>query len=308
MLAVSAASFTLFQLAPGDFFSEMQLNPQISSEVVTQLRQKYGLDRPLIERYTAWLCSFSRGDLGFSFAYDTPVKTLLWGRVPNTLALTALATVVAWSVAIPLGIACAASPHGLLARAASLGTAMLLATPEILLALVCLLIGVHTGWSRMAGAHQSTYGTRSWIAMGGDMARLLLPTAALVLGTSPVLVRHISSAMREALASPFIAAARAHGISRRRLLYRHALPVALNPLLSLFGTSLGSLLSASLVVEVVMGWPGIGPLLLEAIMNRDIYVVIGVVMLSTLLVVAGALAADILLLAVDPRIRGERLA
>jgi peptide/nickel transport system permease protein len=307
MLAVSAASFTLFQLAPGDFFTEMRLNPQISNDVVNQLRQKYGLDQPVFQRYRAWLCSLSHGDLGFSFAYGAPVRALLLARVPNTLLLTSIATAIAWGLAIPLGTVSAASPQSVLARVVSAGTVTLLVTPELLLALACLVIGVRTGWSRLA-LTTSSYDASPWQGLRESSTRLLMPTLALVLGSLPALVRHVASAMHEALASPCIVAARAHGIARRRLLYRHALPVALNPLISLFGTSLGSLLSASLVVEVVMGWPGIGPLLLEAIMNRDIYVVIGVVMLSSCLVVCGAFAADVLLFAVDPRIRVERLA
>jgi peptide/nickel transport system permease protein len=121
----------------------------------------------------------------------------------------------------------------------------------------------------------------------------------------PALVRHIRSAMIEVLQAPFIRAARAHGISEFRVLLRYALPVAANPLISLFGFSVATMLSASLLVEVILSWPGIGPLLLEAILAKDVYVVLGTVMLSSVFLVLGNLVADLLLFAADPRIRME---
>jgi peptide/nickel transport system permease protein len=132
---------------------------------------------------------------------------------------------------------------------------------------------------------------------------LVLPVAVLVLGMLPILVRHVRASMAEAIDSPFALSARAQGISRRRLLFRHLLPAAANPLISLFGFSLGTLLSASLLIEVVMGWPGLGPLFLEAIMARDFALVLAVVMLSASFLVVGNLLADILLYRMDPRIR-----
>ena len=136
-----------------------------------------------------------------------------------------------------------------------------------------------------------------------DLARhLALPAAVLVLGLLPVLARHIRAAMIEAMDSPFALAARAQGIPRRRLLFRHLLPAALNPLISLFGFSLGTLLSASLLVEVVMGWPGLGPFFLDSIMARDFAVVAAVVTISTAFLMAGNLLADLMLYRADPRI------
>jgi len=132
-----------------------------------------------------------------------------------------------------------------------------------------------------------------------------LPVAALVLSAIPLLIRHVRAAVAEVLETGFMRAAQGQGIPRRRLLYRYALPAAANPLISLFGFSLGALLSGSLLVEVVMSWPGLGPLLLEAILARDLYVVIGGVLLSTLFLVGGNFVADLLLYWADPRIRTE---
>jgi peptide/nickel transport system permease protein len=134
---------------------------------------------------------------------------------------------------------------------------------------------------------------------------LIVPVLTLVLASLPILIRHVRTSMIEVLNAPFIAAARGHGISRGRILFRYALPVGANPLISLFGLSLAGLLSGSLLVEVITGWPGLGPLLLEASISRDLYVVIGVVMSSTVFMIMGNLLADALLVAVDPRVRTE---
>jgi peptide/nickel transport system permease protein len=127
----------------------------------------------------------------------------------------------------------------------------------------------------------------------------------LAIATLPPLLRHVRSAMIEVLEAPFVRAARAHGIPERRVLFRYALPVAANPLISLFGLSVATMLSASLLVEVILSWPGIGPLLVDAILAKDVYVVIGAVMLSSVFLVAGNLFADLLLFAADPRMRVE---
>jgi peptide/nickel transport system permease protein len=132
---------------------------------------------------------------------------------------------------------------------------------------------------------------------------LAMPLLALVLVSLPVLVSHVQSAVHESMNSPFIQAARGHGIPPRRLWLSYALPGAANVLISMFGYSIGGLLSSSLLIEVIMAWPGLGPLMLEAIFARDVHVVIGAALLSALFLVTGNLIADVLLYALDPRIR-----
>ena len=139
-----------------------------------------------------------------------------------------------------------------------------------------------------------------------DLAlHMILPVTALVLSSLPLLVRHVRAAVADVLNAPFLLAAVGHGIRKRTLLYRYALPAAANPLISLFGFSIGVLLSGSLLIEVVMSWPGLGPLLLEAVLARDLYVVVGGILGSTLFLVGGNLLADLLLYWADPRIRTE---
>jgi peptide/nickel transport system permease protein len=306
LLGVSLLSFLLVELAPGDFFGEMRLDPRLSEDTLRALRTRHGLDRPLPERYGRWLVSLLRGELGFSFAYGQPVASLLWPRAWNTLLLTVTATVAVWLVAIPLGVWWASRRRGAARHALAGLTSLLLAVPDLVVAFALLLLAVRTGWFPAGGMASLGSESLAPAARVRDVAaHLLLPVTALALGVLPVVLRHVQAAVAETLDAPFVRAARAHGIPERRVLFRHALPAAANPLISLFGLSLAGLLSMSLLVEVVMSWPGLGPLLLEAILARDFHLVLGPVLASTLFLIGGNLVADVLLLAADPRIRAE---
>jgi peptide/nickel transport system permease protein len=299
-------TFALIKLAPGDYFEEMRLNPQISAGTVAALRSAYGLDRSLPVTYLRWVRSVLRGELGFSFAYNSPVWPLLKVRAANTLLLTLTALVCSWLVAIPIGVWAATRRGEWGDRACSVGTTLLLATPDVLIALGLLAFALRTGWFPTGGMRSLAWEEMGVAGQSKDLIlHLALPVLALVTGLLPVLIRHVRSALLEVLDSPYIQAARGHGIPRGRLLFRHALPAAANPLITLFGVSLGTLLSGSLLIEVVMSWPGMGPLLLEAILERDLYVVVAAVLFSTIFLVAGNLLADVLLHFADPRIRVE---
>jgi peptide/nickel transport system permease protein len=304
LFGVSVLAFFFSSLAPGNYFDEMRLNPQISAERVSALRAEYQVDRPVAVRYAHWAGTLLRGDLGFSFAYNTPVAPLLWTRARNTLLLTGTATILVWMLALPLGVWSAARLGRPADAALSWATAALLVIPDLALALGLLLLAVRSGWLPTGGMVSVGFDGFSATHKIWDVAmHLVLPVTVLVLSALPVLLRHVRSAVADALEAPFLRAATAHGISRRRLLYRYALPAAGHPLITLFGFSIGTLLSGSLLVEVVMSWPGLGPFLLEAILARDLYVVIGGVLLSTLFLVAGNFVADLFLYWVDPRIR-----
>ncbi|HXN73598.1 MAG TPA: ABC transporter permease [Candidatus Acidoferrales bacterium] len=306
LLAVSIFSFAILQSAPGDFFSPMALNPQISSRTINGLRSQYGLDRSLPTRYAHWLHGVLNGDLGPSLSYNSPVAPLLAVRARNTLLLTGTAMLLAWLIAIPLGMWSAVHRGKWGDRAAGVVTSGLLTVPDLVLFLVLLLVAARTGWFPTGGMVSSAFSDLSvWNKVKDIAEHLFLPALGLAIATLPPLVRHVRSAMIEVLGAPFIRAARAHGIAERRVLFRYALPVAANPLVSLFGLSVATMLSASLLVEVVLSWPGIGPLLVDAILAKDVYVVIGAVMLSSIFLVAGNLFADLLLFAADPRMRVE---
>jgi peptide/nickel transport system permease protein len=306
LFGVSVLSFVLVQLAPGDFFAEMRLDPRISEATLRALRARHGLDRPLPERYVRWVASLARGELGYSFAYGTPVAPLLWPRLRHTLLLTGTATAVAWLLAVPIGVWWATTRRAAARHACAVLTTTLLAVPDILLALSLLLLAVRTGWFPAGGMTSVGHEQMSAAARLWDVAsHLVLPAAALVLCVLPSLARHVRSSMASALEAPFVQAARGHGLPEWRVVFRHALPAAANPLVSLFGLSVATLTSMSLLVEIVMSWPGLGPLLLEAILARDFHLVLALVLASTVLLLAGNLLADVLLLAADPRIRAE---
>jgi len=304
LIGVSILTFLFSTLAPGNYFDEMRLNPQISRETVAALRAQYQLDRPLPVRYGRWVNSLLHGEMGFSFAYNSPVAPLLWVRARNTLLLTVTATLIAWALALPLGIWSATTLGRLPDRALSWATAALLVIPDLVLALGLLILAVRSGWFPTGGMVSVGFENLSPLQKFRDIVfHMVLPVTALVLSALPTLVRHVRAALAGVLEAPFLRAAASHGIQRRTLLYRYALRAAANPLISLFGFSVGALLSGSLLVEVVMSWPGLGPLLLEAILARDLYVVIGGVICSTIFLVAGNLLADVLIYWADPRIR-----
>ena len=304
LLGVSLLTFLFSALTPGNYFDEMRLNPQIAPKTVAALRAQYQLDRPLPVRYLHWLNAVAHGELGFSFAYNSPVAPLLWVRARNTLLLTMAATLIAWLLALPLGIWSAARFGRTPDRVLSWTTATLLVIPDLVLALGLLIVAVRTGWFPTGGMVSVGFEGLSSLQKFQDLAmHMVLPVFALALAALPTLVRHVRASVAEVLDAPFLRAARSHGIPDRKLLFGYALRAAANPLISLFGFSLGALLSGSLLVEVVMSWPGLGPLLLEAILARDLYVVIGGVLLSMIFLVGGNLFADVLLYWADPRIR-----
>ncbi|HKV25764.1 MAG TPA: ABC transporter permease [Candidatus Acidoferrum sp.] len=306
LFGVSILTFLFSSLTPGNYFEEMRLNPQISPETVAALRAQYQLDRPIPIRYIHWLDSVAHGQFGFSFAYNAPVGPLLWSRARNTLLLSITAMLIAWLLALPLGVWSAAKFGRLPDRILTWTTAALMVIPDLVLALGFLILAVRTGWFPTGGLVSLGFDSFSFLQKFRDLAlHMALPVTVLVLSALPMLLRHVRSAVAEVLDSPFLRAAASHGIPRRKLLYRYALRAAANPLISLFGFSIGTLLSASLLVEIIMSWPGLGPLLLEAILARDLYVVIGGVLLSMLFLVAGNFLADLLLYWADPRIRTE---
>jgi peptide/nickel transport system permease protein len=304
LLGVSALCFLFTEMAPGSFFDEMRLNPQIAPETIVALRAHYGLDQPLPVRYGRWILSVLHGDFGYSIAYNTPVAPLLWTRAKHTLLLTITATLLTWSIAVPLGVWAAASRGGWLDRVTAAGSSFLISIPEIVIALALLAFAVR--WRVVPVGGMMSLGFDELSAWGKvqDVAlRMALPTSILVLASIAVVIRHVRTSVVEVLEMPYIQAARGNGIARSRLLFRHVLPVAANPAISLFGLSLAALLSGSLLVEVVTGWPGLGPLILDATLSRDLYLVIGGIMLSAVFMMGGNLVADVLLLASDPRIR-----
>jgi len=306
LVFASILAFTLASIAPGDYFDEMRLSSDISPATLEKLRAHYGLDRPMHERYRRWITSIPKGEWGFSFAYNSPAGPILLSRCRNTLLLTSVATALAWLGALIWGGWAALHQGGIVDHVATGVTAFLLAVPEIVLALCLLLFAVRTGYLPVGGLNlDATYASGLWSVTAEVAKHLALPALVLAAGSLPFLLSHVRSAIAETLRSPFIEAAVGNGIPPVRILSRHAFPAAANPLITLFGTSLGMLISSSLLTEAVFSWPGIGQLMLEAIQSRDFFLVVDSALLSTAFFVAGTLVADILLYLADPRIRAE---
>lgn len=284
LIGVSLLSFALFEFAPGNYLDEMRANPQIPVDTIEKYRRNYGLDQMVHIRYWKWLTASLRGDLGVSFSYNLPTIHLLRPRVINTVLLSASSLLLVWMIALPLGIWSASRPRSLPDLVGTGFATAIVSLPDLLIALACLAIAVRTGWFKVAGSFP-------------------LAVLASALIAFPAIFRHTRRSIAEVLRLPFVEHLHACGLADRRILFTHVLPAAAPPLLTLMGLSIATLLSSGLIVEVVLSWPGLGPLLLESILARDFPVVIAAVMMATTLLVLANLASDLALYAADPRIR-----
>ena len=306
LVAVSALVFGLAELVPGDFTDDLRLNPDVSPQTVVRLRERYGLDHSVATQYWRWAESVAGGEFGFSVLYGRPVGPLLRERAANTLLLSVSATLLAWCVALPIA-AWSARHHGRVhERAVGAALTGIFALPDLLVALLLLMAAVRIGGIPAGGLSSGDPLIMDVGARVADVTRhLLLPMTALAIVMLPALIRQVRASLIEAIDAPFVQAAKAMGVGDWRLVYRHALRAAAGPLLPLLGLSVAGLLSASVTIEAVMSWPGLGPLLLDAIHARDIHLVVGITLVSTMFVVGGNLIADGLLYLADPRVRAS---
>lgn len=307
LLGISALTFLLLKLAPGDFLATMAENPQISAESLDAMRERFGLDRPWYVQYGLYLRNvFLRLDFGESFSRHQPVFEVLGEGLLNTLLLSAAAALVTWGVAIPLGILAAVRRNTATDRVLSFGAFVGLSVPEVLSALLLLLLAAHTGWFPPGGMHSIDYYRLTPVGRILDVAHhLVLP--ALVAGLVPVAarMRQMRASMLDVLSLEYVTTARAKGLSERAVVLHHALRNALNPMITLFGYTLGALVSGAFVAEIVFSWPGLGRITLEALLFEDRYLVMGSVLMASAVLILGNLVADILLRIADPRLRHE---
>jgi peptide/nickel transport system permease protein len=305
LLAISALTFGLLQLAPGDFTSALAENPQISDATLERMRHAFGLDRPAWVQYLLYLRNaILHGDLGESFTYHQPVVQVLAGRLCNTLVLAIAAALVTWGLAVPLGVLAAVRQHKWVDRVLSLLAFATLSVPEVISGLVLLYAAARTGLLPIGGMHSIDAASMAPGARLLDLLRhLLLP--AFVVGLVPLAgrMRQMRGSMLDVLRLDFVTTARAKGLPERTVVFRHALRNALNPMITLFGLTLGSLVSGALVAEVIFNWPGLGTVTLEAIQRQDPYLVLGAVLMAASVLVLANLVADLLLAVADPRIR-----
>jgi peptide/nickel transport system permease protein len=307
LLGISALTFLILKLAPGDFLSTMAENPTISAESLAAMRQRFGLDQPWHVQYALYLRNlFLRLDLGESFSRHQPVFDVLRGGLLNTLLLTAAAALVTWGLAIPFGVLAAVRQHSWLDRALSAVAVVGLSVPEVVSGLLLLLLAARTGWFPVGGMRSLDWEEMNAFGRVLDVLRhLVLP--ALVVGLVPLAgrMRQMRASLLDVLRLDYVTTARAKGLPETTVVGKHALRNALNPLITLFGYTLGSLLSGSFVAEVIFAWPGLGRITLEAILSRDQYLVMGAVLMASTMLVLGNLVADLLLAVADPRIAHE---
>lgn len=301
---VAFGAFVLVRLAPGDYLSELSLNPQISPETISALRDRYGLDRPWYLQFGVWLWYALHGNLGFSVSCQCPVTTLISQRLLNTVFLAVAGLGLALLIAIPLGVISAGVRWRWLDRVIGVTTSIVISLPSFLWAILAIIFAATTAWFPVGGIRSLDSERLTVFGSLTDFAHhLVLPAAVIALKQVPPYLRQLNASLREILVEEYITVARAKGLGERSILIKHALKNALNPLITMFGQSLGSLLSGAFVVEVIMSWPGIGSLAVGSLLGRDLNTLVACLLFAAVLLALGNLLADLLLAAFDPRIR-----
>jgi peptide/nickel transport system permease protein len=295
LLLVSALTFALLAAAGGDALTALQHNPQVSEETLNRLRHVYELDQPLAVRYLRWLSGVVRGRLGDSIYFRRPVAEVLWPRWWRTLTLALAALLLAWPVALVLGIVAARRAGRWLDRLCNVLVLVGASTPRLLLALVAFAVAVRV----------APFNAGLPVETAARSHSIWLPALVLCVPLLALFLAQTRECVAAVLEQEHVQVARAKGLPERSLLLRHVLRPALNPLISVFGYSLGSVLSGSVIVEQVLDWPGLGQLSVIAVLSRDVPLLLGVVLLAAAAVLIGNLVADLLLRWNDPRLRDE---
>jgi peptide/nickel transport system permease protein len=297
LIVASIVVFAVLELLPGNA-AEVMLGPTATPEAISALEHKLGLDRPPLARYGGWIGGLLRGDSATSVAYDTPVSQLIAERLHVSLPLAALAMALTVAAALALGVY-AASQHNRLGDTGVMAFSQLgLAVPNFWLAiLLILLFAVQLQWVSAGGFPGWQDG---WWP---GVKALLLPAIALAAVQAAILARVTRSAVLEVMREDFVRTARAKGLNRRQVLWRHVLRNAMIPVLTVMGLQFANLITSAIIVENVFVLPGIGRLVFQAIANRDLVVVRDVVLLLAALVVAVNFIVDLLYALVDPRLK-----
>jgi len=301
--------FAIVQAAPGDFLTQLSQNPRITSERLDQLRTIYKLDQPVVVQYWTWLTNFLRGDLGESFAANQPVWELAAPRLWNSLILVIVATLLSYGLGIVIGVYSALHPYSLGDRIVSTFAYFGLGIPSFFFGLLVIFglvtLKQNTGWDiPIVGKSGGTLEDPAPLLYAWDVfLHAVAPSIVLALRAISSESRFIRAQMLEVLGQDYIRTARAKGLPSNRITYKHAFRNASLPLVASLGGLLPALISGAGFIEVVFAWPGVTPLLLDSLGSQDLYVIISITAISTVLYIVGNLLSDILLAAVDPRIR-----
>ena len=301
---VATLTFVVVQAAPGSYADTID-NPRLSPETRELISARYGLDRPPLEQYLSWLGAVATGDLGTSFMYKQPVSTVLARALPPTLLLAGAALLFDLVLGLVLAVAAARRPYGWVDRITSILSLGLYGIPSFWLAgLFILVFSLLLGWFPASHMHSVDAARLTGLPRLVDLLRhLVLPALCLGLVGAAGTARYLRATLLDVRSSRFMLAARARGISERRLLWVHALRPALLPVVTLLGLSLPILVSGSVVIETIFSWPGMGQVAYNAARARDIPLILGATLIGAAAVILGNLVADVLYFVVDPRTR-----
>ena len=315
LLVLSVVSFFIIQLPPGDFLTAFIENMRAQGTVVGEeqillLKTYYGLDQPMYLQYLRWLGNLLQGDLGKSFQWNQPVTELIKERLALTVTISLISLVLTYLIAIPIGIYSATHQYSLGDYAFTVFGFMGLATPNFLLALVLMfLLYKYAGWS-VGGLFSPDYVVAPWSL--GKVVDLLkhLPIPLVVISTAGTAwtIRVMRGCLLDELKKQYVITARSKGLTERSLLMKYPIRIAINPVISTIGGLLPTIISGATLTSIVISLPTIGPLLLRALRAQDMFLAGSMLMLLSALGIIGNLISDMLLVAIDPRIRFENQA
>lgn len=300
-----AFAFWLIQLAPGDVYTAYALNPDIRPEDLERFRANFGLDQPWYVQFGRYLWNAAQGDFGFSQTFKAPVFVLVQQRAANTLLLSMVSLLVAWGFSVPAGIIAAARQYRWQDQSIAVLAFLGLSIPNFFLASVLLYVISATGsWLPIGGMTSIDHDQLSAFGKTWDLAKhLVVPALVISTAITAGLTRIMRANMLEVLGQQYTTTARAKGLAERVVLLKHALRNAINPMITILGFNIGDILGGAALVEIVTGWPGLGKLILSALLSQDPYLVSGSLIYGVILLMLGNLLADILLTITDPRIR-----
>lgn len=313
LFLISVVSFLIIQLPPGDFLTTYIANLQQTGETaaeeqVAQLRQRYGLDKPLYVQYGMWMWNIlSKGDFGESFSYGMPVKKLIWDRLGLSVLISAVTIVIVWAIAVPIGIYSATHQYKVSDYVLTFLGFIGVATPQFSIALLLMFFCYEFFGMSVGGLFSDEYidAPWSWAKVADLAAHMWVPLVILGISGTAGLIRTMRANLLDQLEMPYVVTARAKGLSETRLLLKYPVRVAINPMVSTIGWMLPQLVSGGVIVSMVLSLPTVGPLMIRALQEQDMFLAGSCVMLLSTLTVIGTLISDLLLAWVDPRIRFE---
>ncbi|MFH1727758.1 MAG: ABC transporter permease [Pseudomonadota bacterium] len=308
IIIVSFLTFFFEELSPGNYLSSLKQNPAISTELIETYENDFGLNKPFVIRYLLWLKNAVLGNFGYSFSNKASVSSLIFDRVSNTLSLAIISLFISWVIIILFGSICAFKQDSWFDKAISMISNFGISMPKIFLALIVLFIAIKTGWFPVGGMKSYNYEDLSFISKIMDRANhLFLPVFVLTFSTAALYIRQMRASMIDVLDNNYILTAKSKGLTEKAIITNHALRAALNPMIVLFSYSLVSIINGSLIVEIVLAWPGMARLGLDALLNQDTPLLTGVVLFSAIVLILGNLLADLLLVLNDPKVKASEV-